>query len=266
VSAARLLIATLVLAAFAFARRGRGRGTRVDRRQSLLLAIAGVALAVHFATWIASLDYTSVAVSTLLVSCTPIFTAAYDALVHRRGLSRASLAAFGAGALGLIGVVGFSATQPSHAEHRVLGAALALSGAVAFAAYLILVRSVRSDLDTRAIVTRTYAWAAAALVVAALVARQPPPALNDATAWGGIVAMALIAQLIGHTAINASLRWFSPSTVSFSTLLEPVSAAVLAYLVFHEGLSVAAILGGCVVLAAIGVVLREDQAELQSSP
>ena len=105
------------------------------------------------------------------------------------------------------------------------------------AAYLVVVRDARREIDTAAIVTRTYAWAAVVLVAGAVAVHQPPPAFDNVPAWGGIVAMALISQLLGHTAINASLRWFAPSTVSFTNLLEPVCAAALALIVFGEKLS-----------------------------
>jgi drug/metabolite transporter (DMT)-like permease len=136
-----------------------------------------------------------------------------------------------------------------------LGAALALAGAAAFAAYLLFVREVRADLSTRAIVTTTYSTAAIVLVIMALLARQPPPPLHAYAAWGGILAMALISQLLGHTGMNAALRWFSPTAVSFSTLLEPVFAAALALVLFGETLSTIAILGAVLLLGSIGTVL-----------
>ncbi len=256
VSAGRLAIAAAVLGAFAAIRRPAGPVPGL--RQQGMLALAGVALAAHFAGWIWSLDYTSVAVSTLLVATTPVWTALYDAVFRRRPLSLPALLAFVAGGLGLWLVVGFSTARAPIPGHQLAGALLALGGSLAIAAYFLLVREVRGALDTRAIVTRTYAWAAVALVVAAAAAGQAPPSLHDAPAWGGILAMALVSQLLGHTALNASLRWFTPSAVSFSTLIEPAIAALLALLVFGERLAPAAIAGGVLVLGAIGVVLREE--------
>jgi drug/metabolite transporter (DMT)-like permease len=223
-----------------------------------ILAFAGLALAVHFATWIASLQFTSVAVSTLLVATTPIWTAAYDAIVLKRPLTRLATVAFVTGGAGVCAVVGFNRAAPPIAGHELLGALLAIAGSIAIAAYFILVREVRAQLDTRTIVTHTYTWAAVLLVAAAAVAHQPAPAAHDTIAWGGIAAMALISQLLGHTALNASLRWFSPSAVAFSTLLEPVVAAALALLVFGEGVAPIAVAGAVVLLASIAVVLREE--------
>lgn len=132
---------------------------------------------------------------------------------------------------------------------------LALLGSAGFAAYLLLVREVRAALRTRTIVVHTYTMAAIALVLAAAVGHQGPPALHSYSAWGGILAMALISQLLGHTGMNAALRWFSPSAVSFSTLLEPVIAALLALALFGEQLSGVAIAGAMLLLGAIGLII-----------
>jgi drug/metabolite transporter (DMT)-like permease len=253
-------VAAFVLLAIAAIRKCLGAATvPPTRRQAALLVTAGLALAVHFGTWIASLEYTTVAVSTLLVATTPVWTAIYDALVSRRGLSPPAIAAFLTGATGLFAVVGFNRTLPPVGGHTMLGAGLAVTGSLAMAAYLILVRDARERLDTQTIVTRTYTWSALFLVVAAAVARQPLPPISDAAAWGGILGMALVSQLLGHTAINASLRWFSPSAVSFTNLIEPVAAAGLALLIFGERLSPLAIAGAAMLLASVAVVLREER-------
>jgi drug/metabolite transporter (DMT)-like permease len=231
---------------------------RVSTHRAVILAAAGCALAVHFATWIASLQYTSVATSTLLVATTPIWTAAYDAIVLHRPLTRRALAAFVTGAAGVYAVVGFNHTPAPIPGHEIAGALLALAGGAAIAAYFILVREVRADLGTRTIVTHTYSWAAIVLIAVAAACRQPLPPASDGVAWGGIAAMALISQLLGHTAMNASLRWFTPSAVAFSTLLEPVVAALLALLLFGESVAPIAIAGAAVLLLSIAVVLREE--------
>lgn len=257
VCAARLGIASAILVLLAVVR-GDLRRERTTPRERLLLAGAGLALALHFAGWVWSLEYTSVAVSTLLVTTTPIWTALYDTVWGTRRLSARAWGAFALGGIGLALVVGFDRTAAPFAGHELAGALLALTGAVAIGAYWLLVRGVRARLSTQAIVTRTYTWSAFVLVLAALATREPLPALHNSAAWSGILAMALVSQLLGHTALNASLRWFSPSAIAFSTVAEPVIAAALALAVFGEALPAAAVLGGVLVLAAIVVVLREE--------
>ena len=253
VAAARLCIAAAVLLTIALVARERVSAPTTAQRVTLLAA--GAALAVHFATWIASLDYTTVAISTLLVSTSPLFTTLYDAGVRRRRFPLVVPLAFITGVVGLLMITHANHSPAPYPGHAMAGALLALTGAAAFAAYLLLVREVRADLSTRAIVTTTYSAAAIVLVILALLAHQPPPPLHAYAAWGGILAMALVSQLLGHTGMNAALRWFSPTAVSFSTLLEPVIAAALALVIFGETLSGVAVAGAVLLLGSIGTVL-----------
>lgn len=259
VSALRLGIAT-----FAVCLAG-GTLRPLSRRRELAFAFAGLALAVHFATWIASLDYTSVAISTLLVATTPIWTEAYGVLRERRAPDATYLVALLC-ALGGIAAIALARTaQPAPIPGRaLLGEALALCGSFAIGAYLIVVRDAgtvgRERLPTRAIVLRTYGWATLVLVLGAAATRQKPPPYTDGRAWGGILAMALVSQLLGHTALNAALRNFTPSVVALTTLLEPLIAAAFAAWIFRETLSLPAALGGMLVLFSVAVVLRGSKA------
>lgn len=237
---------------------GRGRRNQSparSRNEAARFAFAGLALAAHFATWIWSLEFTTVAISTLLVATTPAWTAIYDAIVHRRLLSLPAWAAIAGGGIGVALIVGIA---PPHTSNPLLGGVLAIAGAIAIGAYFIIVRGARDRYGTRTIVTQTYSYAALFLIFAAALARQAPPALSDGKAWFGILAMALISQLVGHTALNAALRWFSAHAVAMSTLLEPVVAAVLALLIFGESLSVLALAGAVLVFVAVAVFLREE--------
>jgi len=256
VAAARLCIASLVLLAIRVVLRERRKYMSPDDQATVWLA--GVALAIHFASWIASLDYTSVAISTLLVSVTPLWTALYDLVVRGRRFPIAIPVAFIVAMAGLAMVTSTSRTTPPYPGHEGLGAGLAIVGSLAFAGYLLLVRDVSHRLTTRRIVTHTYTAAAVTLVVAAIAFHTPPPPLNASVAWGGILAMALVSQLLGHTGMNAALRWFSPVAVSFSTLIEPVAATILAFAIFGEALTGVAIAGAILLLTAIGTAIWLD--------
>jgi Uma2 family endonuclease len=182
-----------------------------------------------------------------------VWTEAYAVLRRRRIDPYASASIVGA-IIGVAIVVG----APDRANTP-LGIALALAGAVAIAAYLLVVRDTDSRYDTLAVTSRTYAYAAVVLIAASALAHDRLPPFGDARAWAGIVAMALISQLFGHTALNAAVRVLSATFVSTVTLLEPVIAAVLAAWLFAERLGVTTALGAVVILAAIGVALRGEQ-------
>jgi drug/metabolite transporter (DMT)-like permease len=249
VSWARMSIAAVVLLVVSASR---GALRAIDARSERRLGVAGVLLALHFATWIASLKFASVAISTLIVCSVPVWTEAYTVIRRRRVDGYAALSIAGA----LIGVAIVVGT-PDHANTP-LGIVLALAGAISFAAYLLIVRGVDPRYDTLAVTTRTYGYAAIALAVGMSGNSAAAALPSNARGWAGIVAMALISQLFGHTALNAAVRVLSATLVSTFTLLEPVIAGVLAAWLFGERLGPQTAIGAVVILAAIGVALRGE--------
>jgi drug/metabolite transporter (DMT)-like permease len=249
VSALRMGIAAVPVVALAALR---GRYARLDGATERRLQLAGLALAVHFGTWIASLQHASVAVSTLLVCSTPVFTEAWSLTRTRRPrpLVLASLALAAAGVAIVAGV-------PSRSETP-LGIALALCGAAAMAVYLLLVRASDPRYTTLAVVGRTYPIAAGVLTCGAVVAHDGFPGLHASGAWAGILALALVSQLFGHTAINAAVRVLSATFVAMTVLLEPLVAAIAAAIVFGEHPAPFTAAGALLVLGAIALALRAE--------
>jgi drug/metabolite transporter (DMT)-like permease len=248
-SALRLLIAALPLAALAIVR---GAYARFDVPTERRLVVAGLALAGHFACWLTSLQHASVAVSTLLVCTTPIFAEAWTVARTRRWQPLVA-----AGIVTALAGVAVVAGAPSRADTP-LGIALALAGAALFALYLLLVRASDRRYTTLAVVARTYPIATLALGAAAILARDPVPPASAHVAWAGILAMALVSQLFGHSALNAAVRSVSATLVGMTVLLEPVIAAVAAAFVFGERLSSATGAGAAIVLAGIGLAVRAE--------
>jgi len=248
-SALRLAIASSPIVAIAFAR---GAYARYDRATERRLALASVALAAHFALWLTSLQFASVAVSTLLVCTTPVFAEAWTVIRTRtwRPLAAAGIITALAGVAIIVGV-------PSRTDTP-LGIALAIGGAIAFAAYLLLVRASDARYTTLAVIARTYPLATVLLALAALAAHDRIPPLSAHLAWGGILAMALGSQLFGHSALNAAVRSLSATLVGVTTLLEPVIAAVAAALVFGERPAPFTALGALVILTGIGLAIRDE--------
>lgn len=250
VSWARLTIAAVPLLVLAGSR---GRLRPLGVSTEMRLAFAGLLLAAHFAAWIASLRFASVAISTLLVCTTPVWTELYVVIRRRRIDTLAALSVAGA-LTGVAIVVGV----PDRANTP-LGIALALAGAVAIAGYLLVVRGIDAGVDTLAVTTRTCSLAAIVLGIAVALTGDHLPPAGDARAWGGIVAMALISQLFGHTALNAAVRVLSATFVSTMTLLEPVFAAILAAWIFGERVGPGTAIGALVILAAIMIAMRWEQ-------
>jgi drug/metabolite transporter (DMT)-like permease len=227
---------------------------RIDGPTEARLAAGGIVLGAHFALWLTSLRHASVAVSTLLVCTTPIFAESW-ALARtgrRRPLTLGGILAAVAGVAIIVGA-------PSGRDTP-LGIALALGGAVAFAAYLILVGASDARYSTLAVVARTYPVATIVLALAATLTHEPVPPASAHLAWAGILAMALLSQLFGHSAINAAVRTLSPTVVGMTILLEPAIAAVGAAVVFGERLTPATGIGALIILGGIALAVRAETA------
>jgi drug/metabolite transporter (DMT)-like permease len=140
-----------------------------------------------------------------------------------------------------------------------LGIVLAIAGAIAIAIYLVLVRASDARYGTLDVIARTYPGAAIVLLALALAFHDPFPASTAALAWGGIIAMALISQLFGHTALNAAVRRLSPTFVATATLIEPAIAGALAAMIFGERLVSGTLAGAIMILFAIGIALRAER-------
>ncbi len=269
IAALRLTFASLALTPFALMR-GRAELRQLTRRELLLGLLAGVFLAVHFATWISSLEYTSIASSVVLVSTGPLWVALLSPLFLREPLTRPVL--FGM-ILTLAGgtVIGLGdscaietgLTCPPLSEFvqgkAFLGNFLALAGAWAVAGYLMIGRSLRARTSLIPYIFLVYSVAAIALLGIMFAAGQRPTGFSPLTyIW--IALLALIPQLIGHSTYNWALRYLPAALVSITTLGEPVGSAILAYFILQEAPSALTLLGGALILAGIYLASSKGRA------
>ena len=226
----RNALASLVLVPIAFARpSGRRELTTAGRGALRLSALSGLFLGIHFAVWIPSLSFTSIASSTALVATQPIWAAL---IARTRGQHVPRLAAIG------IAVAVSGAFVVTGGDLRVSGRAfggdvLAVLGGITAAAYVTTGAEARRTLSANVHTAICFTSSAAALLVIALVARTPLVGYSSTT-WGWIVALTLGAQLLGHAVFNIVLKTTSATIVSVSILFEIVGASLLAWAWFGE--------------------------------
>jgi drug/metabolite transporter (DMT)-like permease len=251
VSFYRVFLASLFLAPFAVATAARS-WPGLPPRQRWLLVGCGISLALHFATWITSLSYTSVAVSVLLVNTAPLFTVLFARVFLHETPSGLVLAATG---LALVGAALIAAGDWSGSGLGSLtGVALALAGAVTMSIYHVIGRGLRDALPLNAYVLGVWATAAATLGLMNLVARVPLVSLPPRT-FAVLAALALVPTLAGHGLVNRSLRELPAPVVGLFLLGEPIGASVLAYGLFAEVPGGWTIAGGVIVLLALALVV-----------
>lgn len=224
--------------------------------KSIWLAIAaGVALAVHFAAWITSLAFTSIAASTALVTTNPVWVAVLSWVWFQEKPTRKLLIGTGVALVGGL-LVGLGGADSTHVSHQpLLGNGLALVGAWAASFYLLLGREAqRQGLSLSHYVTIAYSTAAIALL--------PLPWLAGATytnysitVYGYILLTALIPQLIGHTTFNWVVRWLPATVVTLIWLFEPVLSSGLAFLLFGEIPETIVLFGALVLLSGVAIAV-----------
>ncbi|CAN5820632.1 DMT family transporter [soil metagenome] len=252
----RLLIAVGVLAVIVSLRRdGWGPLGRLPRRAWGLGTLAGGLLALHFWSWIASIQYTSIASSVVLVSTQPLCVALLSALFlgehpRRREWVGLMIAVGGAAWIGW-GDFAIGGTA-------LFGDALALSAAVLAAAYYIVGRALRPHVDIWSYVLLVYGTAAFVLLVAVLL--HPGVALwegYESRDWWVFLALALGPMLLGHTGVNYALRYVRAYVANLAVLGEPIGATIIAWLLpaIAERPPVPTIVGGGLILLGVIVAL-----------
>ncbi len=262
IAAYRTAVATLILLPMMLLRHRdevRGLG-RADWRLALL---SGVLLALHFATWISSLAYTSVASSTVLVSTSPLWVALASPFFLGESFTRPLKIGMGLALVGsmLIGVAGtlawvdgrvvFTTGMVAGAAGRpLLGNALALLGAVAAAGYLLIGRKLRVRLSLVSYITLVYATAALCLIVVVYLTGNSMFGYSP-QAYLIFLLMALGPQLLGHSSFNYALAYLPAAIVGATTFAEPIGASILAFLIFGEVPGPLVLLGGAFVFAGL---------------
>jgi len=261
IAAYRMAFAAVILAPFvAVAALAGFRKLSGPRR--LQIGAAGLCLALHFGTWIYSLQFTSVASSVALVTSFPLWVTLSAYILFRerpgaRGLAGVAIALAGAVAI-------FAADRGAGSgSNPMLGNALAVAGALSVTAYILFARAMPPILSTWSYVWLVYSVAAVLLLAAAAAQGH----LIDGVGWTGlgfVLAMALGPQLIGHTTINWAARRIPAALVSMIILGEPVLAAGLAWLVLGEGVGALQVIGFGVTLGGIALCATDKRMRVKS--
>lgn len=248
VAAARLCIATAVLLPVALIK-ARSEMKRLLLGELRLLLLAGACLALHFGLWIASLSYTTVISSVVLVTITPLFVALASWLLFRERLRLATFAGIAVSLVGAL-LIGYSGLQ--HGGQALWGNLLALLAAVAMAGYLLVGRRMRRNAGLVAYATLVFMVAAMVLFAAAVISGARFTGYATAT-YVAMLALALVPQLVGHMSLNWALRFLPATMVTVAVLGEPVGATALAWIVLAEAPSMIEAVGAALLLLGVSL-------------
>lgn len=258
IAAVRLGLAAAILAPFAWLKAGQ-EIMRLGRRELGLCLLSGLFLAIHFGTWISSLEYTSVASSAALVTTNPLWVGLASAVLLRERPAPAALAGIALTVGGSVLIFAAdSGGSETTATNPILGNALALVGAISASGYLLVGRALRARISLTAYVWLAYT-VAAMLLGAAVAASGTARAALSGPAWGFMALLAIGPQLAGHTAFNWAVRRLTATFVAIAILGEPVGAAILAWFFFEEGFTTLQLTGFVLLLAGIFVAARGEK-------
>jgi drug/metabolite transporter (DMT)-like permease len=245
----RMMLASLMLMPFAcYKRTWRGW----EKKEWIWFPLSGFFLSLHFAFWIASLKYTSVASSVVLVTTHPLFVGIGSWLFLKEQMGMKLVLGIVLSVLGS-GLISYGDMVWS--KEALMGDGYALLGAIAASGYLLIGRKGRKDQDLFSYIFPVYSTAGLVLIIFSLLFQKPFFGYSTTT-YLFMFLLALVPQLIGHTTFNWSLRYFSASMVAISILGEPIGATILAYLILGEELTILKVLGGISIFAGILVALR----------
>ena len=267
IAALRLTCAALILAPIAFTRH-RDELSSFTGSDWLLGLVSGLFLAVHFGTWISSLEFTTVASSVVFVSTGPLWVALFSPFLLNERVTRAALlglalAFLGGAIVGLSEACSWNNGLQCPDLARVMqgramwGNFLALVGAWAISGYLIIGRKLRATLRVSLIpyIFIVYSMAALGLLAAMFMAGESPFG-HPLAAYVWIFLLAVFPQLIGHSTYNWILRFIPASLVAVTTLVEPIGSAILAYFILRETPTAGVLFGGALILIGIYLASR----------
>lgn len=220
----------------------------INKKDFILCIISGVFLAMHFASWIASISMTTISNSTILVSCSPIFVSLANFFILKEHFTSKMLTGLLMSIVGTV-IIALDSSGGSTSS-MMLGNILAFMGAVFVAGYLVIGGIVRKNLSAGAYVFIVYSASIVTLFFMCILTQTPiyPYSPKEFLLF---LALAFFCSILGHTVYNYLMRYISATMISVSTLCEPIFASVLALIIFKEVPSVYTIVGGIIILSGV---------------
>jgi drug/metabolite transporter (DMT)-like permease len=245
----RMSFATLFILPLAF-KKSLPEILKIRGKILIVSLLSGIFLGFHFATWITSLDYTSISNSVVLVTTQPIWVAILSHFLLREKVNLTILFAI---LLALSGSFIISGGDFQIAKANFYGDVLALIGAILAAAYLLCGRVVRQKLSLITYIFMVYFISALVLGILCFIWGTPlypyPP---KTFLW--FILLGLIPTVVGHTLYNWALKYLRAYLVAINILGEPVGATILAYLIFKQTPSNLTYLGAAAIFTGIFLV------------
>ncbi|MCX6054675.1 MAG: DMT family transporter [Chloroflexi bacterium] len=271
IAAGRLTIATVILSPFVL-KKAINEIKTIPKKSLLLMIFAGIFLGLHFASWISSLGFTSVASSVVLGTTAPLWVALFAPFFLKEKITKYILVGLVISLTGsVIVAANVSCEISDHVIHCIpfealfqgnafIGNSLALVGAFFAAGYLMVGRKVRDGFSIGTYTFIVYGIAALVLMIMVLFSGQKISGYSTNT-YFWIFMLALIPQLVGHSILNYLLKYLSAAYVSIALLGEPVGTVILALIFLQESPTLLESVGGVLILIGIAYATKKRKDE-----
>ncbi|WP_043934299.1 DMT family transporter [Bacillus sp. EB01] len=228
---------------------------RITKRDWLFTTISGVLLAFHFILWFESLNYTSVASSTVLVTLQPLFAFIGAYFFFKEKIT---VGAIISGIIAIIGSFIISWGDFQISGMALLGDILALIACAFITGYLLFGQTVRQRLSLITYTFLVYSISTITLFMYIVFKGEPlmPEVKLD---WLYFILLAIFPTLLGHSLFNWVVKWLSTTTISMAILLEPVGATIMAYYILNETVTWSQIVGGIVVIFGLSLFIIDER-------
>ena len=236
-----------------------------SRKEFVYFTFAGLFLAVHFATWILSLFYTTIAQSLVIVNASPAMVVILGVVFLREKINQYQIVGIFLSIVGGL-IIAFGSIQPTNqAVNPLFGNLLAFLGAITFSGYIIIGRIIRKTYDVDLFIYTLYVYVISSifLFIIALFTNQHELFLSllgkaPIEAYVGFFLLAGISTIFGHTLYNYSLKEIKAAIVSVVTLGEPIISSILAILILFEYPSLITIIGGFIILVGVSITILKE--------
>ena len=246
----RLFIAGVVLLpAFLCSRTSRREVRTMEKRQWMQIFSAGLFLALHYVLWFESLQFTSIASSTVLVCLQPLFSLALERFVSKKMIRPSALIGC---FIALCGSVIIGAGDFQISGKALFGDIIAFIAAGVISLYFFVGENVRKNVSAVTYSTTSYLTSACILLVYIFILKDPLTGFPVRT-WQAFLGLAVISSICGQFVFNLLLKKVPASAVTMSILGEPIGTCFLAWLIFKESLSLQQLVGVIVIMVGMAI-------------
>ncbi|ETT86642.1 DMT family transporter [Viridibacillus sp. FSL R5-0477] len=252
----RLFFAMLILLPFLIGKkRYRQELVGLTIKQWGLGILSGLFLAFHYVLWFESLEYTSVASSTVIVTLQPLFSMVGGYFLFKERFSKGAIIGCFVAILGSL-IIGWQDLQIS--GDALYGDILAFIAAGIITGYFFIGQSVRKELSLIPYSVIGYGSSAIFLAIYALCLNESFTNYSSTT-WWALLGLAFVATILGQTIFNWLIKWISTSVISMSILGETIGTCILAYFILGEVISLEQAVGIVVILIGLAIFLVQQR-------